>query len=75
MCQSGTGCHSGCSFVSLGTITTDGSGKGKFKYKGPAKFAGTIHFDICAGTTSGCTEGRSYFSGIFAAASDELIEA
>jgi len=73
VCQSGTGCHSGCGFVSLGNITTDGSGNGKFKYKGPAPFAGTIHFDICVGETS-CT-GGNYFSGIFAAASDELIEA
>ncbi|MBI5307278.1 MAG: hypothetical protein HZB37_02795 [Planctomycetes bacterium] len=66
VCQSGTGCHSGCGYVSIGTITTDGKGKGKFKYKGPIPMAGDIHFDILS---SG-----NYFSGIFAAPSTDTIE-
>ena len=68
-CQYGTGCHEHCAFKSIGTITTDGSGKGKFKYKGPIPIDGTMHFDILNPSRG------NYYSGIFAPPSDELVEA
>ena len=66
VCQSGTGCHSGCGYVSIGTIKTDAKGKGKFKYKGPIPMAGEIHFDILSSD--------NYFAGIFSAPSADTIE-
>ena len=66
VCQSGP-CHTGCGFVSLGTVRTDGSGKGKFKYKGPIPFGGKVHFDVLY---SG-----NYYAGEFAAPDADLIEA
>lgn len=74
VCQGGTGCHSECGARPLGVIRTDGSGNGKFKYKGWAPLAGAMHFDICVVEQTRCI-GGNYYSGIFAAASDELIEA
>jgi len=62
-CQSGTGCHSGCGFESVGTITTNSSGKArKFAVVSPP-FAGPMHWDICPGTTA-CS-GPNLWSGIF----------
>ena len=66
-------CHTGCGFKSIGVITIGSDGKGKFKFKGAAPFAGKIHFDICPGTVT-CS-GGNYYSGEFAAPSDELVEA
>lgn len=66
VCQSGTGCHAGCGFKSLGTITTDGSGFAKKKFT--RQIADPVHYDICPGTTSGCS-GGNYFAGLFTSAS------
>ena len=66
-CTSGP-CHIACGFVNIGTIRTNGSGKGKFKYKGPIPLSGKVHFDVLY---SG-----NYYAGEFAAPSDaDLIEA
>jgi hypothetical protein len=55
VCQSGSVCHDGCGFDSLGTITTDGSGKAKKKFTRVRP--DPVHYDICE---SGC-----YYSGVF----------
>ncbi len=61
----GTGCRtgSGCGSRRLGLIRTDGSGKGKFRWKGTAPFPGTMYFEILSvqGGTEYC------FTGLFAA--------
>lgn len=66
VCQSGTGCHSGCGYVSIGTIKTNAKGKGKFKYKGPIPYTGSVHFDIM--------DTGNYYAGIFAAPSSDTVE-
>lgn len=67
VCQSGTGCHSGCGYVSIGTIKTNAEGKGKFKYKGAAPYSGEFHFDIM--------DSGNYYSGIFSAPSSDTVKA
>lgn len=66
VCQSGTECHSGCGYVSIGTIKTDANGKGKFKYKGAAPYSGSVHFDIM--------DSGNYYAGIFDAPSSDTVE-
>ncbi|HLE86357.1 MAG TPA: hypothetical protein VI727_01680 [Candidatus Brocadiaceae bacterium] len=65
-CTSGP-CHESCGFVNIGTMRTDGSGKGKFKYQGPIPLSGKVHFDVLY---SGV-----YYAGEFAAPDADLIEA
>jgi hypothetical protein len=57
-CQSGSGCHDGCGFTSLGTITTDGTGFARKKFTRVR--ADPVHYDIC---TDSCSS--LYFSGVF----------
>ena len=55
-------CHSSTGFTSLGTITTDGTGFARKKFTRVR--ADPVHYDICPGSTSGCS-GGNYFAGIF----------
>jgi len=65
VCSTGP-CHgTGCGFKSVGTITTNASGVGvKFlSYANPFPGSG-MHWDICPGSTSGCS-GTNLWSGFF----------
>lgn len=65
VCSSGP-CHgTACGFKSVGTITTNASGAA-FKFLSyPNPFPGSgMHWDICPGSTSGCS-GPNLWSGFF----------
>lgn len=66
VCQSGSDCHSGCGYVSIGTIKTNAKGKGKFKWKGTAPYTGTVHFDIM--------DTGNYYAGIFTVPASSTVE-
>jgi hypothetical protein len=63
-CQDGSGCHAGCGFTSLGTVTSNGAGKGKAKL--PRALPNPVHYDLI-GT------GPLYWAGIFSVTTEDGV--
>lgn len=65
VCSTGP-CHgTACGFTSVGTVATNARGIGFAFKKFSNPFPGSgMHWDICPGSTSGCS-GSNYWSGFF----------